>query len=37
VKALLKRFSDYIAGDTSAIPADLLGVTFRMVGAYSGQ
>ncbi|KAF8496234.1 ERAP1-like C-terminal domain-containing protein [Russula emetica] len=28
VKALLKRFSDYIAGDTSSIPADLLKVTF---------
>jgi aminopeptidase 2 len=28
VKALLKRFSNYIAGDTSAIPADLLTVTF---------
>jgi len=32
VKALLERFSKYIAGDTSAIPADLLGVTFRTVG-----
>ncbi|KAI0280676.1 peptidase family M1-domain-containing protein [Russula aff. rugulosa BPL654] len=33
VKALLKRFSNYIAGDTSAIPADLLRVTFCTVGA----
>lgn len=32
VKALLERFSKYIAGDTSAIPVDLLGVTFRTVG-----
>jgi len=32
VKTLLERFSKYIAGDTSAIPVDLLGATFRTVG-----
>lgn len=32
VKALLERFSKYIAGDTSAIPVDLFGVVFRTVG-----
>ena len=33
VKTLLERFSKYTAGDTSAIPVDLLGTTFRTVGA----
>jgi hypothetical protein len=33
VKILLERFSKYTAGDTSAIPVDLLATTFRTVGA----
>ena len=32
VKALLERFSKYIAGDISAIPVDLLDVAFCTVG-----
>jgi len=36
VKALLERFSKYIAGDTSAIPVDLLGITFRTAVEYTG-
>ena len=31
VKALLDRFTRYIDGDDSAIPVDLLGITFRTV------
>ena len=31
IKALLKRFSKHTAGDTHAIPVDLLDVTFRTV------
>jgi aminopeptidase 2 len=36
VKALLKRFSNYIAGDTSAIPPDLLRVTFCTAVEHTG-
>jgi len=36
VKALLNRFSNYIAGDTSAIPVDLLGVTFCTAVEHTG-
>ena len=31
VKALLDRFTKYIDGDDSAIPVDLLSITFRTV------
>ncbi|KAI0259093.1 leucyl aminopeptidase [Gloeopeniophorella convolvens] len=36
VKALLDRFEKYIAGDTSAIPVDLLNVTFRTAVKHNG-
>jgi len=36
VKALIERFSKYIAGDTSAIPVDLFGVTFRTAVEHTG-
>ncbi|KAH9955891.1 leucyl aminopeptidase, partial [Russula dissimulans] len=37
VKALLERFSKYISGDASAIPADLLGATFRTAIEHTGS
>jgi len=36
VKILLERFSKYIAGDTSAIPVDLLAITFRSAVEHTG-
>jgi len=36
VKTLLERFSKYTAGDTSAIPVDLLGTTFRTAVEHAG-
>jgi aminopeptidase 2 len=36
VKALLERFSKYISGDASAIPVDLLSVTFRTAVEHTG-
>ena len=34
IKALLDRFTRYTAGDASAIPADLLNITFSTVSSY---
>ncbi|KAH9981908.1 leucyl aminopeptidase [Russula compacta] len=36
VKTLLERFSQYIAGDRSAIPVDLLGITFQIAVKHTG-
>jgi len=36
VKILLERFSKYIAGDHSAIPVDLLGITFETAVEHTG-
>ncbi|KAI9431112.1 peptidase family M1-domain-containing protein [Lactarius indigo] len=36
IKVLLDRFVKYIAGDTSAIPVDLLNVTFSMAVIHNG-
>jgi len=33
---LLERFSRYVAGDTSAIPVDLLDITFRLAVEHNG-
>lgn len=35
VKELLSRFKAYSEGDESAIPANLIGTTFRMVCSFT--